>query len=72
VLIRLRVHPDARKDALERRAPDLYEVWVRAPAKDGRANAACLALLGEALGVPAGRIRLIKGGRSPSKIVEVP
>ena len=72
MLIRLRVHPDARKDELLRKAPDLYEAWVRAPAERGRANAACLALLGAALGVPARRIRLVKGARAPAKIVEVP
>ncbi|MFA6091986.1 MAG: DUF167 domain-containing protein [Elusimicrobiota bacterium] len=72
MLIKLRVHPDARKNEVLRKAADLYEIWVRAPAQEGRANAACLELLGRALGVPAGRLRLIKGGRSPSKIVEVP
>ncbi|MEK7743149.1 MAG: DUF167 family protein [Elusimicrobiota bacterium] len=72
MLIKLRVHPEAKKDDILRKAPDLYEVWVRAPAERGRANAACLALLAGELGVPAGRIRLIKGGKSPSKIVEVP
>lgn len=72
MLIKLRVHPDSKKDAVLRKAPDLFEIWVRAPAERGRANAACLALLAGELGVSAGRIRLIKGGKSPSKIVEIP
>ncbi len=72
MLIKLRVHPDSKRSELRRKAADHYEVWVKEPAERGRANAACLALLGRELGVPAGRIRIVKGGKSPSKIVEVP
>jgi len=72
MLIKLRVHPEAKKDAVERRAADHYDVWTRQPPERGRANAAVLALMGKALGIPAGRIRLVKGAQSPSKIIEVP
>lgn len=72
MLIKLRVHPDSKKDAVERRKPDHYEVWTRAAAQRGEANKAVLALMGKALGVPPGRIRLVKGATSPSKIIEVP
>lgn len=72
VLIKLRVHPDARKDEIRRKAEDCYEIWTKAPAERGLANAACLALLGGELGVLPKRLRIVKGGQSPSKIVEVP
>ncbi|MFH2202408.1 MAG: DUF167 family protein [Elusimicrobiota bacterium] len=72
MLIKLRVHPDAGKNDIRRKADDCYEIWTKAPAQRGLANAACLALLGQELGVAPRRIRLIKGGKSPSKIVEVP
>ena len=72
MLLKLRVHPDAKRDEIVRKAPDLFEVWTREPAERGRANAACLAMLGKALGIPAGRIRIVKGAHSPSKIVAVP
>ena len=72
MLLKLRVHPDSKADRIEKKSPDHYEIWVRQPAEDGRANAACLRLLGAALSVVPGRIRIIKGGKSPSKIVEVP
>lgn len=72
MLIKLRVHPEAKKDAVERRAADHYGVWTRQPPERGLANAAVLALMGKALGIPAGRIRLVKGAQSPSKIIEVP
>jgi uncharacterized protein YggU (UPF0235/DUF167 family) len=72
MLIKLRVHPEAKKDAVARRAADHYDVWTRQPPERGLANAAVLALMGKELGIPAGRIRLIKGAQSPSKIIEVP
>jgi uncharacterized protein (TIGR00251 family) len=72
MLIKLRVHPGSKKNAVERKAEDRFEVWVKAPAERGRANEAALSLVGEALSVPATRIRLVKGAQSPSKIIEVP
>lgn len=71
MLIKLKVHPDAKRSALTRRAEDSYEVWVKAPARGGLANRAALAALAEALGLPAGRLRLVKGAASPAKIVQV-
>lgn len=67
--MRVKAHPGASQDRVERRGPDAYEVWVRAPAQEGRANAAVLALLAKELGTP--RLRLVKGATSPSKIVSV-
>ncbi len=68
-LIRLKVHPDARRDRLERRGEGVYELWVRARAERGLANAAALELLARELDCPAKALRLIKGATSPSKIV---
>jgi len=67
--MRLKVHPGAREDRLERRDSGAYEIWVRAPAERGLANAAALALLGAELGCPAKALRVVKGAASPSKIV---
>lgn len=70
MLFRLKVHPDSRRDRLERRGESAYELWVRAPAERGLANASALALLARELGCPAKALRLVKGATSPSKIVE--
>lgn len=72
MLIKLRVHPGSKKNAVTRKAPDHFEVWVKAPAENGLANRAVLELMGAALDIAPKRIRLIKGGTSPSKIIEVP
>ncbi|MBI2070691.1 MAG: DUF167 domain-containing protein [Elusimicrobia bacterium] len=70
VLIKLKVHPDARKSEIIQKAPDAYEAWVKAPAERGLANNAALNLLAQSLGVPAVKLRIIKGARSPNKIIQ--
>lgn len=69
-LMRLKVHPGSKRDCLERRAAGAYELWVRAPAERGLANAAALELLARELGCAAKSLRVVKGAASPSKIVE--
>lgn len=68
-LLRVKVHPDASKDRVERRGPDAYELWVKAPPEQGRANVAALAILGREPELASRRLRIIKGLTSPSKIV---
>ena len=68
-LYKVKAHPGAKEDRCVARGADSFEAWVRAPAKEGRANAAVLALLAAALGVPAKRLRVMKGASSPSKLV---
>lgn len=68
--IKVKVHPKAKADRLERLGEDRCEVWVKAPAKEGAANQAVLALLRKEWGAGA-RLRLVKGATSPSKIVEL-
>ena len=72
MLIKLRVHPGSKREEVKRKAADAYEIWTKAPAERGLANAAVMKLIGAELGVEPKRIRLIKGGTSPSKIVEIP
>lgn len=48
-----------------------WTVSVRAPARDGRANAELVELLAQRLGVPPSNVRLVGGGSSHAKLVEV-
>ena len=47
------------------------KVRLRAPAREGAANRALLAVLGRRLGVPPGAVRLAHGGAGRRKLVEV-
>ncbi|MBI4348461.1 MAG: DUF167 domain-containing protein [Elusimicrobia bacterium] len=69
--IKVKVHPDSSRDRVERKAPDAYELWVKAPPEQGRANAAVLALLAREPPLAGRRLRIVKGLTSPSKIVSV-
>lgn len=66
--LKTKVHAGEKKNRLEQKAPDAFEIWVKAPAEQGRANAAVRALLAEYLGVPENKLSLIKGAASPAKI----
>lgn len=69
---KLKVHPGARQAKIDRKGPDAFEIWVKAPAERGLANQAAIELLGRELGIEPGKILLIKGAQSPAKIVKVP
>lgn len=68
--IKLNVHADSRKSSVFKKADDAYEIHVRAPAERGLANAEALGLLARALNCPVHRLRIVKGGTAPRKIIQ--
>lgn len=66
--IKVKVHAGEKKNKLIQKAPDTFELWVKAPAEQGRANEAVRTLLAEHLNLPENKLSLIKGATSPAKI----
>lgn len=66
--IKVKVHAGQKQNRLEQKAPDSYEIWVKAPAEQGRANGAVRAVLAQHLGVAENKLSLVKGATNPSKI----
>jgi uncharacterized protein YggU (UPF0235/DUF167 family) len=66
----LRVTPGARSEGLAIVDGRLL-ARVRVPPEDGRANAAVLSLLGDALGLPASRLVLLRGATSREKLIQI-
>jgi hypothetical protein len=66
--LKVKVHAGEKKNQLVEKSPDTYEIWVKAPAEQGRANEAVRAVLAAHLGVAENRLSLIKGATSPAKI----
>ena len=66
--VQVKVHADEKKNKIVQKTPDSYEIWVKAPAEQGRANEAVRALLAQQLGVAENQLSLIKGATSPAKI----
>lgn len=66
--IKVKVHAGEKKNKLVQKAPDAFELWVKAPAEQGRANEAVRTLLAQHLNLPENKLSLIKGATSPAKI----
>jgi uncharacterized protein YggU (UPF0235/DUF167 family) len=66
----VRVTPGARVEALEI-ADGRLLAKVRAKPEDGKATAAMLALIAEALGMAPSRLRLLRGQASREKLVQI-
>lgn len=67
--IAVHLTPGARQDAILGWREDVLWAQVTAPPVEGRANAALLRLLAQALEMAPGRLRLAAGHRSREKLV---
>jgi uncharacterized protein YggU (UPF0235/DUF167 family) len=71
MFLKVKAFPDSKKEEVIEKGADKFWVYVKAPASQGLANEAVLALLAKYLGVAVKKLRLVKGSRTPSKIVEI-
>jgi uncharacterized protein (TIGR00251 family) len=69
--LNIKVVPGARKDRVVGPYGDAIKVQVSAPPEGGKANAAVLRVLAEALGVRPGQLELVSGHTQPRKVVRV-
>jgi uncharacterized protein (TIGR00251 family) len=65
------VQPNARTTEVAGTHGEALKVRVAAPPLDHRANQLLVDFLGKTLGVPGGRVRISRGARSRSKLIEV-
>jgi uncharacterized protein (TIGR00251 family) len=70
-ILNVKVIPGARKDRVVGPYGDAIQVQVSAPPEGGKANAAVVAVLAEALGVKAARVAIMAGHAQPRKVVRV-
>ena len=71
VRLSIKAVPGARRDRIAGELGGALKVAVTAPAEGGKANRAIVALLAARLGIPAGRITLVRGATNPRKEVFV-
>jgi len=71
VRINLRVQPGARRNEVVGLVEGVLRVRVTSPAQRGKANRALVELLADKLGVPRGRIHVLRGHASRDKVIAV-
>ena len=67
----IKVVPGSSRSVIAGWLGDTLRVRVTAPPERGKANAAVESLLAEVLGLSSGGARVVSGGSSPRKIVEI-
>jgi uncharacterized protein len=67
----VRVQPRASKDEIAGEMGGALRVRLRAPATEDRANEALLEYLAELLKTPRAAVRILSGGRSRTKRLEI-
>lgn len=64
-LLRVRVYPSSKREVVLQ--GEVWEIYVREPAKNGMANTRVLEILKKYFG----RVRLVRGAKSRLKVFEV-
>jgi uncharacterized protein (TIGR00251 family) len=71
IRLKVRVIPNARKNEVVACTGDEIRLKVKAPAVEGKANAALIEYLAELMEVPRSKIRLKAGEKARTKIIEI-
>jgi uncharacterized protein (TIGR00251 family) len=69
--IEVRLRPGSSREELGGFSDGVLQARVSAPPRDGRANRALCRLIAKRAGVAPSRVRVVRGERSRTKLVEV-
>lgn len=70
--ISVHIKPNSRhREEVMKNDDDTLTVYIKAPAIDGRANAAAIKLLAKYFGVASSKVKLVRGAASKYKIFEI-
>jgi uncharacterized protein YggU (UPF0235/DUF167 family) len=67
--IRAKVQAGAGREVLKQISEDHFEISVKEKAERNLANHRVVELLAEFFGLPKGKVRIVNGHRSPSKLL---
>jgi len=71
MLIKVKVFPSAKKEAIIEKSADSFEIRVKEKPIKGLANQAVINVLSLYFKIPVSKIRLVKGFRKRNKIFEI-
>lgn len=69
--IKVKVYANSKKNAIISKGTDAFEIFVKAKARGNIANTKAIILLAEKLGENPKKLKIIKGSKSPNKIIRV-
>ncbi|MCE5195040.1 MAG: DUF167 domain-containing protein [Nitrospiraceae bacterium] len=69
-LIKIKVTANSKKNQIVENE-ELFKVYVTAPAVDGKANKAVIAILAEHFNKRKSRIKILRGEKAREKIIEI-
>lgn len=69
--IKVKATPGAKKESITKVSEDTFKVSVKEKAERNMANSRIREVLAEYLALPLGKIRLVSGHHSPSKIFDI-
>ena len=71
IRLKVRVIPNARKNEIAACTGDEIRLKIKAPAVEGKANAALIEFLAELTGVPRSKIEIKAGEKARLKVIEL-
>jgi uncharacterized protein (TIGR00251 family) len=72
MVIEVKVKPGAGKDAvLNYKAPNFFEISVKAKAEKNQANQALCKFLGKLFGIGSSNVKILKGKTSRNKLIKL-
>ena len=71
MIISVKVKPQAKQEKIEKIKENCFAVWVREPARDGKANEAVVRLISQLFGVPKSLVVIKRGIRGKNKLIEI-
>lgn len=71
MIIKIRAKPSSKKEAVNVKENNTFEVFVKEKAEDNKANIAIIKLLSKHFSVSSSNIKIIKGLSSKQKVIEI-
>ena len=71
MLIKVKVFPCAKEEEIFVKSQDSFEIRIKEKPQMGQANKGVIRVLAGYFKIPEAKVRIIKGFREPSKIIEI-
>lgn len=71
MLIKVKCFPLSKKELVRKKDENSFEIYIKEKPERGEANKRVFTILAEYFNVKIGKIRLVKGTKSPNKIFEI-